>query len=288
MNDTNLTIFTPTYNRAYVLPKLYESLCKQSCLDFVWLVVDDGSNDSTSELVKKWMDEKTITIQYHWQKNGGKHRAHNLGVRLCTTDWFVCVDSDEQLLPNAVELMHKRIDAIIGDSVLAGIISPKKVRDIALVRKVHDWEKVTMCELYQRSSSVEALIVLKKTLIEPIPFPEFEGERFVTEDVLYDELGRNYKFSWLKDSLVVTEYLADGYSVNEKKLYLDNPHGWAYRFNQRALNPMSVKSRFICCAKYVCFSMMSNQAWWKKANYKIISILAIPLAIYYKQIRYKK
>ena len=89
-----LTIFTPTYNRAYILPKLYDSLCEQTCQDFDWLIVDDGSTDHTKELVGDWIKEKKISIRYVCQENGGKMRAYNKAVSLTETELFVCIDSD--------------------------------------------------------------------------------------------------------------------------------------------------------------------------------------------------
>ena len=77
MDRREMTVFTPTYNRAYILPKLYNSLCEQTCKNFEWLIVDDGSTDNTSEIIEKWIAERKIEIRYIKQKNGGKQRAHN-------------------------------------------------------------------------------------------------------------------------------------------------------------------------------------------------------------------
>ena len=87
-----LTIFTPTYNRAYILPKLYESLCVQTCQDFEWLIVDDGSTDNTQELVKEWIEDKKISVRYVYQENRGKMQAFNKAVSLSESELFVCVD----------------------------------------------------------------------------------------------------------------------------------------------------------------------------------------------------
>ena len=54
----NITVFTPTYNRAYILRQLYNSLKTQEYHDFEWLVIDDGSNDSTQQLIESWMAEE--------------------------------------------------------------------------------------------------------------------------------------------------------------------------------------------------------------------------------------
>ncbi|MCI7310350.1 MAG: glycosyltransferase family 2 protein [Prevotella sp.] len=91
-----LTVFTPTYSRAYSLPRLYESLKAQTFVDFEWLIVDDGSTDGTKQLIEKWSDEDSF-IRYYRQERGGKHRAINLGVQQAKGDLFFIVDSDEYL-----------------------------------------------------------------------------------------------------------------------------------------------------------------------------------------------
>ena len=81
-----LTIFTPTYNRAYTLHLGYEALSRQTCKDFIWLIVDDGSTDDTLEWVEKWIAERKIDIRYHYQENQGMHAAHNTAYRLIDTE----------------------------------------------------------------------------------------------------------------------------------------------------------------------------------------------------------
>lgn len=98
-----LTIFTPSYNRAYTLHKCYESLKKQSSKDFLWLIIDDGSTDNTKELVDSWIDENIIEIKYHYQNNQGMHGAHNTAYELMDTELNVCIDSDDYMPDDAVE-----------------------------------------------------------------------------------------------------------------------------------------------------------------------------------------
>ena len=90
-----LTIFTPTYNRDQLLPKLYASLCQQTNKNFVWSIVDDGSTDGTKSLIREYINENKIDIVYFYQKNSGKYVAHNTGVLRCTTELILCVDSDD-------------------------------------------------------------------------------------------------------------------------------------------------------------------------------------------------
>lgn len=99
-----VSVFTPTYNRAYILPVLYESLKRQTCSDFEWIIVDDGSTDNTEELITSWqMECNDFSIVYRKQKNGGKHTAINNGVTLAKYEWFFIVDSDDYLRNDAVE-----------------------------------------------------------------------------------------------------------------------------------------------------------------------------------------
>ena len=98
-----LTVFTPAYNRAQTLPRTYESLKNQSCKDFVWLIVDDGSTDQTKELAEKWQkEEKTFKIEYIYKKNGGMHTAHNVAYENIHTELNTCIDSDDKMAVEAV------------------------------------------------------------------------------------------------------------------------------------------------------------------------------------------
>ena len=82
-----LTVFTPAYNRAHTLVRTYESLLAQSCKDFVWLIIDDGSTDNTSELVSNWQNCKNgFEIRYIYKENGGMHTAHNTAYEYIDTE----------------------------------------------------------------------------------------------------------------------------------------------------------------------------------------------------------
>ena len=74
----DLTIITPTYNRADFLDRCFASLCAQSCYDFEWIVVNDGSTDHTDSVMQKITSSAApFPIQYIQKKNGGKHTALN-------------------------------------------------------------------------------------------------------------------------------------------------------------------------------------------------------------------
>ena len=131
----SLTVFTPAYNRAQTLPRTYESLVRQDCKDFIWLIVDDGSTDQTKELVQKWqMEDAGFEIRYIYKPNGGMHTAHNIAYENIDTELNVCIDSDDCLAEGAIrkvllmwqKVKYKDYAGIIGlDADLEGHIIGK-------------------------------------------------------------------------------------------------------------------------------------------------------------------
>ena len=148
---STLTVFTPTYNRAYTLHKCYESLKSQTNQDFKWLIIDDGSSDNTKELVQKWIDENNLDITYHYQENQGMHGAHNTAYELIDTELNVCIDSDDYMPEDAVEKIlnywkeHKSDD-------LAGLIGLDAYENGEVIgTKLPDnLKSETLFDLYQK------------------------------------------------------------------------------------------------------------------------------------------
>ncbi|MGE0609795.1 MAG: glycosyltransferase family 2 protein [Pirellulales bacterium] len=107
-----MTVFTPTYNRAHTLPRVYDSLRGQTRGDFEWLVIDDGSTDGTRELIAGWRAQASFSIRYEFQKNRGKHAAYNRAVELAAGELFVNLDSDDACLPHALETFLRQWQSI--------------------------------------------------------------------------------------------------------------------------------------------------------------------------------
>ena len=101
-----ITVFTPTYNRKDTLQRLYRSLCAQTVFDFEWLIVDDGSTDGT-EAAAGSFSSALFPVRYIKKENGGKHTAYNLALQQATGTYFLCVDSDDLLVPDAMEALRE-------------------------------------------------------------------------------------------------------------------------------------------------------------------------------------
>ena len=234
-----LTIFTPTYNRAYKLPKLYQSLVQQTNQEFEWLIVDDGSTDDTQTLVEGWQSEHKLSIRYVYQINGGKMRAHNKGVSLCQNELFLCVDSDDYLYDeHVVEAIYEKWNSIpdVTKDTLSGILAPRHVTNFNLTdaqKTLPDIDYSTVSDLYTvHNFKSDTALVFRTSVISAYPFPEIEGEKFITESYIYTQIDAHYQFALLNKELIFCEYIADGYTSNWNKLFLKNPKGWKLKYNQ--------------------------------------------------------
>ena len=116
-----ITVFTPSYNRSDTLKILYNSLLKQSKANFEWLIVDDGSSDNTKEYIDSLIAENKISINYIYKENGGKQSAYNLGLEKASGDIFLCIDSDDILADDALEIIKEDFSKLKGDDI-AGIM----------------------------------------------------------------------------------------------------------------------------------------------------------------------
>lgn len=235
---SQLTIVTPTFNRGYILEKLYLSLCDQNTSDFIWMIVDDGSTDNTKNLVALWMSEKKIKIEYYYKKNGGKHTALNLGLKLCKTPLFLCVDSDDILTNDAVDIIlnyWEREDKkkILGIYGMQGSLNG--------IEKKTNWPSprnryIRMNELYSKYKYTgETLMVLRHDVIKNYTFPIYEDEKFITESAWYDKFDNVLPMRVIDEVLYLSEYLENGYTTQGMNLFFKNPKGYAYYLKQRAL-----------------------------------------------------
>lgn len=221
-----ITIFTPSYNRAYRLPDLYNSLCNQSSKDFEWIVVDDGSSDNTENLVNSWIADNKIDILYIKQPNGGKHRAINQGVKAAHGDMFYIVDSDDQLTPDAVKWIIQESEKIENDPSFAGISGVTVTPDGIRTGGGPDFDTIDANAIdFRLKHHIQGDMseVIKTDVIKEFPFPEFDGEKFCPEAVVWNRIARKYKFRWINKGIYICEYLPDGLTAKIVALRHRNP-----------------------------------------------------------------
>ena len=227
-----LTVFTPTYNRAHLLPRLYESLCAQTSMDFLWLVIDDGSTDATKELIAKWKSENKIEIQYHYKENGGMHTGHNAAYRMIETELNVCIDSDDAMPNDAVEKIISLWNSMADKSKIAGIIGLDADQDGKIIGTniPENLIKGSLQNLHLKHRvSGDKKLILRTDLVKKYPaYPEFKGEKLVPLGVLYTMMGADYDFVYSNEVYCIVEYQPEGSSGTIFKQYFQSPRGFAY------------------------------------------------------------
>jgi glycosyltransferase involved in cell wall biosynthesis len=281
-----ITVFTPTYNRAYCLHQCYESLKMQTSTNFIWLIIDDGSSDNTQELVASWINENKVEIMYYWQENQGMHAAHNTAYQLIGTELNVCIDSDDYMPNYAIEkIIHfwekygsEKVSGIIGlDSTYEGNIIgsefPSKLK------------QTTLFHLYNKHGVTgDKKLVYRTDLTRNYVYPVFPEEKYVGLAYKYYKIDQQYEMLLMNEIICCVEYLPDGSSLNMLNQYRRNPKGFAfYRKELMKLPFGSFLFKFKQAIHYVASSFISkNSMFLFETPNKILTILATPfgLALY--------
>lgn len=228
-----LTVFTPVYNRAELLERAYRSLCEQTDMDFEWLVVDDGSTDSTPEALAELQrrHRADFPVRVVRTPNGGKHRAVNRGAAEAAGRWFCILDSDDFLTPDAVATLRRRIAEIEADAGVAGVVALRIHPDGKTVGTPVDFDRRLMHHRdYRVTLGIDGdrFEVVRTGLMRRYRFPEFPGEKFLREGPVWQKMGTDYRMLYTSDPIYVCDYQADGLTAKVARLHEQNPMGAAW------------------------------------------------------------
>ena len=221
-----ITVFTPTFNRGYLMNKLFHSLNSQTNKHFEWLIVDDGSIDQTGELVEKFKEQADFEIRYFYQQNGGKHRAINHGLDLARGELFFIVDSDDSLTDDAIEKIFNNYSGIAFDNSFAGVAFNKGFSKKRIVGETFEGTYIDCDNLHRAKHNIlgDKAEVYRTDILKSIKFPVVDGENFMSEVVLWNEVARRgYKLRWFNDIIYLCDYLEDGLTKNSEKILFNNP-----------------------------------------------------------------
>lgn len=234
------TVFTPAYNRGYIIEQLYESLCRQTFRDFEWIVVDDGSTDNTEEVMQRLMArENFFPIIYKKQPNGGKHRAWNRGVELASGELFFGCDSDDYLTDDALEIAD-RIERSIPEGEkgsFAGICGLKAYQDASVVGKTFDnaqYLDMTHLERIRNNVVGDKSEVIYTAVWKKYKYHEFDGEKFITEATSLNRMAADgLKMRYFNSVVKIVEYRADGLSASSLTQFMNSPRGYGLYIHQQ-------------------------------------------------------
>ena len=274
-----LTVFTPTYNRAYILNQCYESLVRQSCKDFIWLIIDDGSTDNTKELVEEWMkNDNKFEIRYHYKKNGGMHTGHNAAYELIDTELNVCIDSDDFMPDNAVELIVN-FWREYGSDKYSGIVALDIYKNGEVIGfKLPDKKSTTLSGFYDNGGQGDKKLIYRTEVINKYPsYPEFKGEKFVPLDYKYLLVDQDYELLIMNEAVCVVEYMEDGSSKNMFRQYYKNPRGFSFMRKVHMVYDKKFINKFKNCIHYVSGSLIiKSRKFLVESPKKFMTLLAYP------------
>jgi glycosyltransferase involved in cell wall biosynthesis len=280
-----LTVFTATYNRGHLIERLYRSLQRQSCFDFEWLVIDDGSEDNTRSLFDVWTKEDNLfKIRYYYQENRGLIRALNRGIQLAQGEYLAKIDSDDFVVDDFTAniinwiqgIQHvEGIYAVAGLRVSpAGIplkgVWPKIPENIGyldatdLERKDYDLD-ADMCEAWRTD-------VLRRH-----PFPVWDGEKFAPEQIVFHEIAlEGLKIRWYPVPMSVCEYQEGGLTRGASRLEKQNPMGYAMMYNHKLKYMRGIKQRLKMAMQCnaLCF-VGGHPEYILKSNALLLSLIMV-------------
>ena len=231
-----ITVFTPTYNRAYIIENLYRSIRRQTYRDFEWVVVDDGSSDGTQDLFAQWQAEETgFPIRYVKQENGGKCRAINRGMKEARGELFFTVDSDDYLTDDALEKIAKWAQELPEGEGFCGFsanlgFSPTDTPNRIFEKGFLDGDAFTR----YREADGERAMIFYTDIMRRYPYPEFPEEKFMTEAVTWNRMAWDgWKVRYYNDIIWIYEYKPDGLTQAGYRVFLDNPWGTALFYREK-------------------------------------------------------
>lgn len=227
-----ITIFTPTYNRRYYLDKCYESMKRQTCQDFDWLIIDDGSSDGTDQLVRQWIKEDhRFIIRYQYKENGGLHTAYNEAISHIQTELCMCIDSDDFIPDDTVEKVLS-FWSQYGSDQYAGIVGLDCYLDGTVIGDPLPKQKsVNLIDLltgkYKIQNGDRTNVVRTELYRQFAPMKVFPGEKYFNPHYMHLQISQQYDFLVLNEPLRYVEYQPDGMSNSMLKQYRSSPNSFA-------------------------------------------------------------
>lgn len=281
--NCTLTVFTPAYNRAHTLPRTYESLKRQSCKDFIWLIIDDGSTDGTAQLVQEWQSQDNgFEIQYIYKENGGMHTAHNTAYANIHTELNVCIDSDDWMTPTAVE----DILCFWGNNKslnYAGLIALDITESGELIGKTFQEGicDISFNDYFSVEGNGDKKLVYKTEIVKEFgKYPVFDGEKYFGLDWLYRKIDKKYSLLVLNKPICIVEYQADGSSATMYRQYIKNPKGFAFYRKEIMKAPRNSKELIKNVIHYISSSILAkNNEFILESPQKGLTVLLIPVGV---------
>jgi glycosyltransferase involved in cell wall biosynthesis len=275
-----LSIITPTYNRAELLPRCYDSLQKQTSCDFEWIIVDDGSTDNTAEVVASFSSNH-FPIIYVKKSNGGKHTALNAAHAYVHGKFVMILDSDDYLAETAVQDVSDAWGRYEQDQKIGIVTFLKGTDRDHPVCAVADYDVPVEIMHYRRIRFIrtDCCEVIRAELFRKYPFPEYQGEIFLAESALWDRVSFTHKCVYINSVVYFCEYLEGGLTQSGRKLRLRNPYGGMFTSELRMDRRNALKDRIKNGLLYNCYGKAAGiplKELFRKCRSPWLALLCAP------------
>lgn len=255
-----VSVITPTYNRKHELERLYNSLCNQNNKNFVWIVVDDGSEDGTVDYLNKIKKNAPFKMKVLSKDNGGKHTALNYGIANIDTELTIIVDSDDILLKNAINDIEE---------IYTRYCSRKNVACYTFLRIRENGEPIVKLKDYEIVANYidfrikgncpgDMAEVFKTSVLKESPFPEYENERFLSEDICWIEIAKKYDSVYINKAIYECEYLSGGLTANDKPMKFKSPNGSMLRGKRLMYKRCGLRANIKGAIIYNCYKNVKS------------------------------
>lgn len=251
---TMISILTPTYNRAYTLQRLFESLIAQSDQCFEWIVVDDGSTDDTTQLLARMAKSSNLNMKVVPQPNSGKHVAINTGLAIAKADWIFIVDSDDCLTTDAVKKVSRFIQECDSDDVL-GVSYRRAFLDLTPLGVNIPMERGNISFMHPTQAAQlykgDLAYIFRRSALLARPFPVFTNEKFVPELLVWNKIGDDGRIAYHhREVIYLCEYLLDGLSANFHSCLRRNPKAFKVFYQQQFFRERSLLRKLKCAIRF--------------------------------------
>lgn len=292
-----LTVFTPTYNRVDLLARGYAAVLRQTSHDFCWLIIDDGSKDNTREVVRSWFDPASmkeegdhiigvskdaswLQMHYCYKKNGGLHTGYNKAIELMDSEICVCIDSDDYLPDDGVEIILTEWPAC-KEKGLIGIIGRDYYLDGRVIGSpLPNVESACIIELSNRYHHVgDKKIVMRADLLKSVPpQPSFPGEKNFNPIYMILQIDKFGKYLLLEKNLCYVDYQETGMAANIFKQYVNSPNSFcALRCLHLTLDYTTWKYKLMNILHLSSSAIIAHDlSWLGKCKYPVLAYLSLP------------
>lgn len=254
-----VAVVTPSYNRSQLLTRLHHSLLGQTALNFSWVLIDDASTDGTAHrFAHDFSGSPFETVLIRNSRNRGKAACLNLAFRQHDADFFLVVDSDDYLVPDALESVQRKVSEYRSNDEVGALLFEYRegsggplrpydaTQDIVATRLEHDakYTKYDGCIGYYRRT------------VNDHSYPEYSNETYVGPTVLQMLMAPRRKIVFTPVIIGVAEYQEGGLTHSGRRLRVQNPMGMRIYSALKFAQSPSSRAKWLQGALFVSYDLL--------------------------------